>query len=155
MNSIKVKKLSPIATFERAHDDDVGYDLTCVAVEEEEDKVYVLSLGVSVTPPEGTSFRVYPRSSFPLKTGWIMLNGVGVIDPGYTGEWKMVVRPYIDGKIGDVKRDKIVFPNDFIGMKVAQAVLYNTMTPIVEIVDELTETERGVGGFGSTGTGQT
>ncbi len=151
MSNIKVKKLSSIATFERAHDDDVGYDLTCVSVEEKDDKVYVLGLGVMVAPPPGTYFLMCPRSSFPLKTGWTMLNGVGVIDPGYMGEWKMVVRPYIAGKMGDVKRDKIVFPNDFIGMKVAQAVLYDTNTPNVEIVDELNDTIRGDGGFGSTG----
>ena len=48
-------------------------------------------------------------------------------------------------------RGRKAIAEDLVGQRVAQAVLYNTMTPNVEIVDELEGTERGVGGFGSSG----
>ena len=140
VDKIKVKLLHNLATFDRAHGDDVGYDLTCTKVVLTEGGGATLHLGVVVQPPEGTSFRVYPRSSFP-KGGWFLSNSVGVIDPGYRGEWLMKIVPWKWGKTD---------PDTFIGKKVAQAVLYDTMTPSVEVVDELNETERGVGGFGST-----
>ena len=83
MIPIKVKKLNPLATFERVHEDDAGFDLTCTAVTITPYGA-TLHLGVVVESPPGTRFNMYMRSSFP-KTGWSMDNSVGIIDPGYRG----------------------------------------------------------------------
>ena len=139
VDKIKVKLLHNLATFDRAHADDVGYDLTCCGIDTGGNLVRLL-LGIKVQPPKGMYFNVFMRSSFP-KTGWVLANATGIIDPGYRGEWIMQVYPYRGKRLPEV---------DLVGMKVAQAVLYDTKTPSVEVVDELTETERGVGGFGST-----
>jgi dUTPase len=137
-------------TFVKAHADDVGYDLTCVGWEIK-DGVYRLKLGVAVKPPDGYWFMLVPRSSF-AKTGWTQANNVGIIDPGYRGEWAMNVSP-----LGYIEAWS---PDTLIGMRVAQAVLMifpwklmhmqGQTADTVRFVLNLDKTKRGTGGFGST-----
>lgn len=148
---IKVKKLNNKATFQKASNQDVGYDVTCCDIKYKEDGRIVLDLGIQVEPPDGFYFEIVPRSSFS-KTGFIMANSVGIIDPEYRGNWKMMIR-YLEGDtFGLVKEFTDIVTDTFLNKRVAQAILrkFNTHQEI-EFVEELSETNRGSDGFGSTG----
>ncbi len=83
----KVKKIHELATFDKAHDTDIGFDLTCCGYEER-GGVWRLKLGVIIEPRHDLYFMLVPRSSF-CKTGWTQANCIGIIDPDYRGEWMM------------------------------------------------------------------
>ena len=138
--SLKVKKLVSHATLPvRASQGAAGYDL-------HSSEGYVIlpgrraivSTGVSIELPPGVYGRVAPRSGLAVKHG--LQVGAGVIDPDYTGEVKVVL----------FNHDKTAFVIK-PGYRVAQLVLERFETPEIEEVQNLTETERGEGGFGSTG----
>lgn len=150
MTSIKVVKLDDRATFDKAHEDDIGYDLTCVSARTiagggRNPTLIELTLGIKVQPPTMMYFQVYPRSSFPEKYNAIMANSVGIIDPSYRGEWRMQII-YFGQQAG-------VLCQTIVGKRVAQAVpMYLGGTQAeVEFCDDLSNTKRGGGGFGSTG----
>lgn len=126
----------------KAHGSDVGWDL--LAFERVEDvfgdgKLEVWSTGISVCPPEGYYFQVVARSSL-AKAGWSVANSPGIIDPSYRGLVKLLLR----------KDHPNAKPIQAL-TKVAQLLLCNvnycTMTPNFS----LSSTERGHGGFGSSG----
>lgn len=139
---IKIKKLQDIAvTPSYAKPGDAGMDLTAVSktVVNEEGYGYIeYGTGIAVEIPEGFVGFILPRSSIS-KTGMILANSVATIDSGYRGEL--------------LCRFKHV-PNSVeynLGDKVAQLVVLPY--PIVEFeeVQELTQTVRQAGAFGSTG----
>jgi dUTP pyrophosphatase len=82
--------------------------------------------------------RVAPRSGLTVKHGIHV--GAGVIDPDYTGEIKVALFNLGDGPF-EVKK----------GDRIAQLILERCETPYVREITEISETERGDGGFGSTG----
>ena len=96
--------------------------------------------GVAIVLPPGVYGRVALRSGLAVKHG--IQVGAGVVDPDYTGEVKVVLFNHGD-KDFEVKRR---------GERIAQLVLERCETPGVEEIGLLEETERGAGGFGSTGT---
>ena len=95
---------------------------------------------ISVQPPDGVYFEIVPRSSIS-KTGYILTNSIGIIDPSYRGTLKVVLT-----KIDDTKPD-IELPN-----KRFQLIPRTFISNMFEVsnVDELSNTKRGDGGFGST-----
>ncbi len=97
--------------------------------------------GIAVEFPAGYALQVYSRSGMGFKHGVRLVNGVGLIDADYRGE--LLVGLHNDGL-----SDLVIAP----GMRIAQAALVRIETPEIEVVDELTETARGAGGFGSTGS---
>ncbi len=101
----------------------------------------VVSTGISVQLPPGTYGRIAPRSGLAVKHGLDTL--AGVIDPDYTGEVKVVLQNM------DERMPFVIRP----GYRIAQLILEKF--DIVEVVEKPTEftnlTERGSGGFGSTG----
>lgn len=103
----------------------------------------VISTGIFVEIPEGYEIQVRPRSGF-AKKGVIVTNSPGTIDADYRGEIKVLLH-LLDNIKGnfffDVKE----------GERIAQLVLKEVPVIEWEEVEELTETERGSGGFGSTG----
>ncbi|AFU87277.1 putative dUTP pyrophosphatase [Caulobacter virus Magneto] len=108
----------------------------------------LLSTGLSITAPEGTYARVAPRSGLGVKGIGVL---AGVVDEDYTGEVKVILTHH--GKQADV------FGAPFFGEtveikpgdRIAQIILEQCLiVPVVE-VDSLDDTERGAGGFGSTG----
>ncbi|GAB7387396.1 dUTP diphosphatase [Bacillaceae bacterium] len=103
---------------------------------------YMIPTGVHVELPPGTFWDVRIRSGLAAKHGLILANGAGVVDEDYRGE---VFVPLINlsNKVYVVKP----------GEKIAQAILMRYETQEFEVVDELSDTERGKGGFGSTGRG--
>jgi dUTP pyrophosphatase len=99
----------------------------------------LVGTGVAIVLPVGTYGRVAPRSGLAVKRG--IQVGAGVIDPDYTGEVKVLLFNHGDA-VFEVKK----------GERVAQLVLERCETPEIEEVGVIQDTERGAGGFGSTGT---
>lgn len=103
----------------------------------------MISTGVSIVCPLGTYGRVAPRSGLAVKHG--ISTGAGVVDADYRGEVKVILFNHGD-------KDFHVEAGD----RIAQLVLERIVTPDLEVLSEhqwaeLKETERGAGGFGSTG----
>lgn len=142
MKQLKYKLLHKNATApNRAHDDDTGFDLTTAWIEVISEHTVKLHMGVAVEPPAGYYFDLRPRSSF-AKTGWVCGNSLGTIDKGYRGELMAVVH-----RVTPDASDLCVGDRHF------QLVLqkYENDDIILEAVNEFDATERGEGGFGSTG----
>jgi dUTP pyrophosphatase len=97
--------------------------------------------GIAVAIPEGHAGFVHARSGRALKEGLALVNAPGLIDSGYRGEIKVIVVNLDPRSPIDIRR------GDKIAQLVVQAV--ETIDPV--IVDELPASDRGEGGFGSTG----
>ncbi len=96
--------------------------------------------GIKIQLPPNTEAQVRPRSGLALKHGITVLNTPGTIDEGYRGEVGVII----------INHGKETF-NISKGMRIAQMVVKPVLEVDVEMVDALSETERGNGGFGSTG----
>ena len=144
MNPIRVKKLHPKAilpTYGSA--EAAGADLyACLeeAVTIQPGEVYWVSTGIALEVPKGCAGLVYARSSLGAKRGLAPANKVGVVDSDYRGEVKVVL-------LNHSNQPQTLQP----GERVAQFVITPVLTPAYEEVEELTDTCRGSGGFGSTG----
>lgn len=163
----KIKLLTENAVMpNRAHPKDTGYDITFTGVNKIIDDVIFFSTGLSVEPPSGYYFDVVPRSSFS-KLPLSMANEIGVIDESYRGEILIAVR---------VLHYMELFSG--FGARYAQGIVSifgsrpQTMSAVADqimmnkpklfqmilrkrnncdfVSDEVSETERGDGGFGST-----
>ena len=122
----------------RARPSESGFDLTLIRVEKQYGKVILYGTGICVQPPTGYYFDMVPRSSI-IKSGYMLANNVGVIDQGYTGEIMVPLIKIDDGQ-PDLELPKVLvqlIPRRWYGLE-----------PIE--VDELEETNRKDGGFGST-----
>jgi dUTP pyrophosphatase len=127
----------------RAHASDIGLDLPSIDVYKilENTNTVLFDTGIAATPPEGYYLEVIPRSSLS-KTGWMLANSVGIIDPHYTGNIYIALTKISEGAIPMEK---------MIGKCVCQLVLRKAEYANVVAVTSLGTTERGDGGFGSTG----
>lgn len=96
--------------------------------------------GLSMEIPLGYEIQVRPRSGLSFKTGLMVTNTPGTIDSDYRGEVKVIL-----GNLGT--KDEVVAHGD----RVAQLVLAPVTQAAYTVVDELGTTDRGAGGFGSTG----
>ena len=103
---------------------------------------YMIPTGVCVELPPGTFWDVRIRSGLAAKHGLVLANGAAVIDEDYRGE---VFVPIVNMS----NQAYVVQP----GEKIAQAILLRYEVQEFQVVDELSETARGTGGFGSTGRG--
>ncbi len=138
---VRFKKLHKDAVIPKyARVGDGGMDLTAVSYEyDEKTLTHVYGFGLAVEIPEGYVGLIFPRSSI-YKTPLLLSNSVGVIDQ-YRGELKACFKDgagYLDRmyKVGDRIAQLMIIP-------------FPEIDPVE--VDELSETERGTGGFGSTG----
>lgn len=144
--TVKFKRLSEKAVLPtRAHKGDAGVDLTCTNIDpvlnEAKQIVYVYHTDIAVEIPEGYVGLIFPRSSI-YKKSLRQSNSVGVIDSGYRGEIIVTFNPTTD-----------VVPAIYQpGERFAQLVIVPCLDYDVEEAEELSETDRGEGGFGSTGT---
>ncbi|AFC35121.1 hypothetical protein OtV6_213 [Ostreococcus tauri virus RT-2011] len=139
--SLGVKKLVQDAIIPtRGSDASVGYDLYSVVDTTVPCQAgnALVGTGITVVLPPGCYGRVAPRSGLAVKH--CIQVGAGVIDPDYTGEIKVVLFNHGD-KDFEVKK----------GDRIAQLVLEKCDTPPIEEISIVEETERGSGGFGSTG----
>ena len=123
----------------KAHPTDIGHDLTAIDVYKKISKrVILFETGVAVCPPPGFYIEIVPRSSIS-KTGYMLANSVGIIDPDYNATLKIALIK-IDDDIPDIK---LPFTRCQIVLRRAE---YADMKQVKNIV----KTERGSGGFGST-----
>lgn len=146
MVRVKIKKRNPNAVVPfRKHDDDYCYD--CVAVSEEEvaPNVWKYGLGFALEIEGKKSQAVNrcitarPRSSV-WKTGMVLSNCTGTIDDGYRGEISAVFYHVMPN-----------MPRYKVGDRICQLHFDSDLAIDFTEVDELNETERGDGGYGSTG----
>lgn len=129
---------------ERAHAGDAGFDLRSVVdVEVGPGERALVPTGLAVAVPEGHAGLVLPRSGLASKHGLTMANAPGLIDAGYRGEVICSV----------VNLDRETPVRITRGDRIAQLVIVAVPDLEPDWVEELPETPRGAGGFGSTGTG--
>lgn len=141
--TLHVRRLDPRATLPaRAHPGDAGLDLHALegVVLEPGERARVRT-GIAVQIPDGQAGLVLPRSGLAAEHGIALANAPGLIDAGYRGELQVLLLNT------DRAEPFEVAPGD----RIAQLVLIEVRTPQLIEVDELTVSERDVGGFGSTG----
>ncbi len=140
--TVGFKRIHPDAVLPAyAHPSDAGMDLRSV------DDVVVprggralVHTGLVMALPPMHEGQVRPRSGLALKHGVTVLNTPGTIDAGYRGEVGVILANFGDADFAVKKGDKI-----------AQLVIAPVLQPSVEEIDVVDETDRGAGGFGSTG----
>ena len=151
---VKIQKISPSAVIPSyAKDGDAGMDLIATSIISDTPTQITYGLGVALEIPKGFVGLVFPRSSI-RKTGLQLSNSVGVIDSGYRGELQATFNKLFGGEgMYDEMKVKEIQPNDFykVGDRVAQIMIIPHPEIEFEEADELSDTERGEGGFGSTG----
>lgn len=142
--TLKIKRLREDAVLpERKTEGSVGYDLcACIAQDFTIDpgQLVILPTGLGAEIPQGCAGMIFTRSGLGVKHGVAVSNGVGVIDSDYRGEIHVGLRN--SGAVAYTVRP---------GERIAQLIIMPVCLPRVEEVEELTSTERGAAGFGSTG----
>jgi len=167
---IRIKKLSENAVIPSyAHTTDAGLDLTAITKEPDVCGIMSYGTGIAVEIPQGYVGLLFPRSSI-YKKQMLLSNCVGVIDSGYRGEVKFKFRTTLRDTIGRSflgrlknlffgKYGKELYTTNFfdeklnynIGDRIGQLIVIPY--PKVEFIEceELSESDRGKGGYGSTG----
>ena len=139
------KKLDPRAIIpSRATSGSAGLDLcACLGapVTIEAGEIKMIPLGITAEPDrEDIALLIYPRSGLSSKYGVSLANCVGVVDSDYRGAWFVPL----------INHGKEPFTVEH-GMRIAQLIPTSILMPEIEVSDQLSETERGAGGFGSSG----
>lgn len=137
---LKIKRLcedAKVPTSPRSGD--IGYDLYVHSIKSETDSTIVYDTGLAIELPEGYHALLFPRSSI-IKQELFLANSVGVIDNSYRGEIIVTMRKLAKGI-------NVYRPGD----KFCQLVLIKEIKMDIKEVSELSSTERGDNGFGSTG----
>ena len=141
---MNIKLLSDKATIPtRGSDEAAGYDLYAALdepVEIKSGKSKIISTDIIMEIPQGTFGGIFPRSGLATKEGLRTSNCVGVVDADYRGV--VGVALYNDSPV-----TRIISPKQ----RIAQLILIPSETVELNVVDELTDTVRGDGGFGSSG----
>jgi len=145
MATLRIRRLDPRAQMpHRATEGSAGMDLHAVL-----DEPLCVQPGARVSVPTGIAIGlpsaesvglVYARSGLAIKHGLALSNGVGVIDSDYTGEIRV-------GLVNLSDTAYMIEP----GERIAQLVIAPVLLPELEEVEQLEATQRGAGGFGSTG----
>lgn len=118
------------------------FDVYAHSIKVERPNKMTVGLGFSTEIPVGYKGIVVPRSSIS-KTDWVLANSIGVIDADYRGEWMMVFKCF-----GEMIHQPLPFG---VGDRCGQIYFEKIEDFDIEEVDDLSDTERGEGGFGSTG----
>jgi dUTP pyrophosphatase len=141
---VKIKKLSPEAVIPTyAKDGDAGMDMVATKIISENLGAVTYGTDIAMEIPKGFVGLIFPRSSV-RKTNLQLSNSVGVVDSGYRGEIQATFNK-IQG-IDNVERDSYK-----VGDRICQIMIIPHPPIQFEEVEELNNTERGEGGFGSTG----
>jgi len=138
---VKIKKLHSDAVKPKyAKESDAGMDLVATSIIENTSFQITYGIGLAIEIPDGMVGLIFPRSSI-RNTELMLSNAVGVIDAGYRGELQATFN-----KLNGL--DSVSYN---VGDRIAQIII--VPHPIIQIVevDELSESSRGIGGFGSTG----
>lgn len=146
MTILKIKKLEnlkelPLPRYETAGS--AGMDLRAAIDESitlKQGEVKLIKTGFAIALEPGYEAQVRPRSGLALKNGVTVLNSPGTVDSDYRGEVCVILTN--------------ISSNDFVierGMRIAQMVIAKYEQATMEEVEDLEKTDRGTGGFGSTG----
>jgi dUTP pyrophosphatase len=144
MIEVAIRRLRDDAVLpSRAYDGDAGLDLAaCDEITLEPGERAVVGTGVAIELPDGYAGFVQPRSGLAARHGIGIVNAPGLIDSGYRGEIRVVLLNT------DLRDPFTVVP----GMRIAQLVIAPVASVRVQEVEELTASERGAAGFGSSAT---
>lgn len=158
MLEVKIKKLYEDAVVPSyAHESDAGLDLTATSKSYDEHGNVVYGTSLAFAIPTGYVGLLFPRSSVSKKD-LSLANSVGVIDSGYLGEiifkfkCTLVLKPHyhavniMEGGIPHLQEEYN------IGDKIGQIIIMPIPKVTLSLVDDLGDSERGTGGFGSTGS---
>jgi dUTP pyrophosphatase len=140
---LRVRRLADRALVPtRAYPGDAGLDLYALeeAVLNPGERASI-GTGIAVEIPEGQAGLVLPRSGLAARHGIALVNAPGLIDSGYRGEVRVLL-------LNTDREESVAISR---GERIAQLVLVRVETPDVVEVDELALSERGAGGFGSSG----
>lgn len=162
MLNVKIKKLVPFASIPKyAHPGDAGMDVTAVSMEVTDDYIEYCT-GLAFEIPKGYAMLIFPRSSVS-KYDLSLANAVGILDSSYRGELKLrfkrQYRAYDDFSFKTQNMVNAKSTNLCLectkmyepGNAVCQIMIIPYPEVTFEEVDELSQTERGIGGFGSSG----
>ena len=140
---VRIKKLNENAVIPSyAKEGDAGMDLVATSIISNTSTQITYGIGLALEIPKGFVGLIFPRSSV-RKTRLMLSNCVGVVDSGYRGE--------LQATFNKINNDS-VSENDYkIGDRIAQIMIIPHPPIEFEEADELSDTERGEGGFGSTG----
>jgi dUTP pyrophosphatase len=141
--TLKVRRLDGRARLPtRAYPGDAGLDLYALekGVLEPGDRASIRT-GIAVEIPDGEAGLVLPRSGLAARHGIALVNAPGLIDAGYRGEIRVLL----------LNTDRDAAFTIGAGDRIAQLVLVRVQTPAVVEVEDLEVSERGAGGFGSSG----
>jgi dUTP pyrophosphatase len=138
MGYLKVRKLDERASLEKASPGAAAYDLVATSICPTVDGQFIVGTGLTVAIPEGYVGLLFPRSSV-FRKGAYLANSVGVIDSDYRGEIKAIFRSLRGA------------PPYELGERCCQLLLVELGSLDVKYVEQLDNTTRGEGGFGSTG----
>ncbi len=145
MTKILVKRLSkeiPLPKYET--EGSSGMDLSAnikTTININPGKKEIIPTGIAISVPEGFEVQIRPRSGLAAKHNITVLNTPGTIDSDYRGELKVIL----------INLGKEAFKVEK-GFRIAQMVLSPVVKAEINEVQDLNDTERGKGGFGSTGT---
>lgn len=138
---IKVHPNAVIPTYAKAGD--AGMDLTAIDKAYDADGNVVYHIGLAMEIPQGHMGIIFPRSS-NAKKDMYLTNHVGVVDSGYRGEIMLKYRP-----VHEHGQETKIYE---VGERVGQIIILPYPTIEFEESEELSQTERGAGGYGSTGS---
>ena len=140
---VRIKKLNENAVIPSyAKNGDAGMDLVATSIISTTSTQITYGIGLALEIPKGFVGLIFPRSSV-RKTRLMLSNCVGVVDSGYRGE--------LQATFNKINNDS-VSENDYkVGDRIAQIMIIPHPSIEFEEADELSDTERGEGGFGSTG----
>jgi dUTP pyrophosphatase len=140
---VRIKKLNENAVIPSyAKSGDAGMDLVATSIISETDTQITYGIGLALEIPNGFVGLIFPRSSV-RKTRLMLSNCVGVVDSGYRGELQATFNKVNQNSIAE---------NDYkVGDRIAQIMIIPHPPIEFDEVNDLSETERGEGGFGSTG----
>ncbi|MEE2906002.1 MAG: dUTP diphosphatase [Gemmatimonadota bacterium] len=126
----------------RATPQAAGYDVRSAegSVTLEPGEIRLVGTGLVMELPEGVECQVRPRSGLALRHGITLPNSPGTIDPDYRGELKIIMQN-LGGESVTLER----------GSRIAQLIFARFEEPEVVLSEQVSETDRGDGGFGSTG----
>jgi len=139
---VKIKKIFPeVKTPKYAKEGDAGMDLTAITILSNTYEQITYGTGIAIEIPRGYVGLVFPRSSV-RKTSLSLSNAVGVIDSGYRGE--------IQATFNKKELDAVGEPYK-VGDRICQIIIMPYPEVEFSVVQELSGTDRGDGGHGSTG----
>lgn len=164
INNIKIKLDKGASVPEKAYTSDAGFDVKAISVEYDKNTdSFIYGTGIHLEMPEDYVCLSFPRSS-NFKTDFYLANGIGVIDNGYRGEIKFIYKCRTAARViikinsiisklllGKTTKLHTAFQPYDIGDRIGQLLF--TKLPIVHFVEtnELSESDRGNNGHGSTG----